>query len=134
MDSLKELQALFNQASANGRSARAELETAQLTADYVQRRLMAGDIDGLPCRIGDTVWILDESLVSGEWGIIESRVAAMWLGGQGNLVVSCRVDCPLIGNSLEYLADDFGKSVFTSFAAAEAARKEREANHEQDQH
>jgi hypothetical protein len=73
----------------------------------------------LPCKVGDKVWLNLETL-NGKFEIVESVLTKVFHTIKDSYI-SCWIDCPGIGNSLEFQLSDFGKTVFLTREAAEKA-------------
>lgn len=76
----------------------------------------------LPCKVGDTVYLLLERLRDGVEEIVESCLVQHSITRRSEFF-SCFIDCDEIGNTLEFRRDDFGKTVFLTREEAEAALK-----------
>lgn len=81
----------------------------------------------MPCRVGDTVYLLLETL-NGEKEIIESECLKIYFvaskiksKNELQLVFSMRFPCKEIGNTLEFGLCDFGKKIFLAREEAEKA-------------
>jgi hypothetical protein len=75
-------------------------------------------------KINGPIWLLLERNDGKPAEIKESVVWGIYFNRGNVLVYSCYFKCPEIDNSLEYRAEDFGKTVFLTHEAAEAALKE----------
>ena len=80
----------------------------------------------LPCKVGDKLFILLETIYC-EHKIVESKCVRIVDNGKG-FHYSVYINCPEIGNSLEFYACDFGKEVFFTREEAKKALKEHEIN------
>lgn len=84
-------------------------------ADY----LLKNDIVVLPCKVGDKTFLLLEK-TNGGYDIVESKCVRIVGNGYGKYY-SMAFDCDEIGNTLEFGACDFGRSVFLTKEEAEKA-------------
>lgn len=80
----------------------------------------------LPCKVGDKLFLLLETIYC-EHKIVESKCVRIVDNGKG-FYYSVYINCPEIGNSLEFYACDFGKEVFFTREEAKKALKEHEIN------
>ena len=80
----------------------------------------------LPCKVGDKLFLLLETMYC-EHKIVESKCVRIVDNGKG-FYYSVYINCPEIGNSLEFYACDFGKEVFFTREEAKKALKEHESN------
>ncbi len=81
--------------------------------------LIANGVIVPPVKVGDETFLLLER-TSGGFDILDSKCVRETANGAGR-VFSMYIDCPEIGNTLEYRLDDIGKTVFLSREDAEKA-------------
>lgn len=81
-----------------------------------------GKLLKLPCAVGDEVYLLLEKMTGG-FDILKSRFLKYTMTDKC-VSFSVWCDCKEIGNALEFSENDFGKTVFLTEEAAEAALKE----------
>ena len=94
------------------------LLTAQHTADH----LLANGVVVPLCKVGDKTFLLLEDLFDG-WEVVESYCCEIVEKGRWK-TYSMVVDCPAIGNTLEFYTGDFGRTVFLTKEEAEQVLKE----------
>jgi hypothetical protein len=99
-------------------------EDSDLSPEQVQEFAKAkaeGRLVVLPCKVGDKVWMILET-VNDKFEIAESVLTKVFHTFKDSYI-SCWIDCPGIGDSLEFRLSDFGKTVFITHEAAEIALK-----------
>ena len=74
-----------------------------------------------PCKVGDKTFLLLEKF-NGKYDIVESECLRISQNKWGD-VYSMYFDCGVIGNSLEFESNDFGKTVFLTREEALAKMK-----------
>ena len=79
-----------------------------------------------PCNVGDKVFLLLKKTVGG-YDVIESKCVSVWDKGYGRRY-SMYINCPEIGNTLDFCLEDFGKEVFLTREDAERALEEMQNN------
>ena len=72
-----------------------------------------------PCKVGDKVYLLLEK-ITGEYVVVESICKEIHDKGFGRAYFM-HIDCPEIGNTLEFYLEDFGKTVFLTYEEAQKA-------------
>lgn len=88
--------------------------------------LIANGVIVPPCKVGDKTFLVLQK-TSGGYDIVESKCVRITDNGYGKYY-SMAIDCPEIGNTLEFGIYDFGKFVFLTKEEAEKALKESENN------
>jgi hypothetical protein len=87
-------------------------------ADY----LLVNGVIVPPCKVGDKTFLVLQK-ISGGYDIVESKCVRITDNGYGKYY-SMAIDCPEIGNTLEFDIYDFGKFVFLTREEAEEKIKE----------
>lgn len=76
----------------------------------VAEHLLENGVIVPPCKVGDKVYLLLEK-ITGEYVVVESICKETHDKGFGKAYFM-HIDCPEIGNTLEFYLEDFGKTVF----------------------
>lgn len=98
----------------------------RLWAEAIADHLLANGVIVPPCKVGDKTFLVLQK-ISGGYDIVESKCVRITDNGYGKYY-SMAIDCPEIGNTLEFGIYDFGKRVFLTKEEAEAKLKELKDN------
>ena len=135
---------LIREAKKHTKNANSDLERNMIFADY----LLEHGVVMLPCKVGDTVWLLDEKcMYSGDknkpWDCCEQYWDNVYHKGmlgckgnddEGNIIYCEKKEMEWYAKQIEYSLELYkphivlGKNLFLSREEAERALKERENN------